>query len=149
MKERFLLKLVILSFAISCNPSSIKTSQEKLDSCEEIKYGLIWSIDINNAEWRNNYMNYINSCINDTSMVKLLARLDGEYGNYTFFIYGMMNSKTIDHLENIYNNYPIGFYSPGCEENEYGLVYNEELKRYLQKNEGLNFDSIIENEFSK
>jgi len=149
MKNYFLFIPFACLVSIGCNKNSTPITKENISTCDQTKYGLIWNIDLNNAEWRNNYLNYITSCVTDTGMIKQLAKFDGEYGNYTFFIYGMMGSSTLDHLENIYENHPIGFYSPGCDENEYGLLYNEEMKRYLKKNEGLDFDSIVEYEFSE
>jgi hypothetical protein len=142
--------LFFVALMMSCNTqhsTSIPTSA--LNPCEQIKYHLIWNMDLNNPQWKMEYLDYVSYCMEDSATAIQLAKLEGESGNYHFIVYGLMTSDGMEHFENIYKTYPIGFHCPGCDANKYGEIYNRELKKYLKANEGLDFDSIVKGEFEE
>src|SRR5687767_1289072 len=136
-----IIPLLFLLFSCGSSPGQV----EELSHCDQTKYYLLWHLDVWNPQWKMQYFDYIVNCERDTTLLKKLAWLDADNGNYTFIIYGLIGD--MQPFENIYKKYPIGFHTAGCDPPEMGEFYNNEVKKLLKLNEGLDYDSIIKAEF--
>jgi len=134
--------IFLLSLILTCG---VKNKKSEPTSCEQTQYSLIHPHQKSYTIWKISYMDYISTCAEDSNLVKQMARMDAKNSDYTFIVYGMMAS--MEPYERIYEKYPIGFHSAGCDANEMGEIYNRELKRLLKENEDLDYDLIMDEEF--
>jgi len=143
------MRIAIFFFLLSLTSCSVTTPEytEEDDKCTQLGYNVVSSNFEEYAEWRENYMEYISTCLEDTTVAILLAQRDADLGDYTFIIYGLVVS--IEPFQEIFQKYPIGFHSPGCESTPAGQAYNKELKKLLLENEGIDYDKVMDETFDE
>jgi hypothetical protein len=134
----------VIFMLISCGSSNQKI--DEVDYCTYQKDFLLWHMDVSDPQWKMSYFDYISNCEKDTATLSKLARMDANEGNYTFIVYGLI--ADMGPYENMYAKYPIGFHTAGCDSPVMGEFYNNEVKKWLKHNEGLDYDALINEELS-
>jgi hypothetical protein len=146
MKPIYWIILLVVLFT-NCNSHKESKTKSELDECEQLGYSLFTYKYSSYTDWKMAYLDHITFCLEDSDKVIQLAKMDAIKGDYTIFIYGLMDQT--EPYETIYEKYPISFHCPGCVSSNMGEIYNSEMKKYLKQNEGLDYDSIYQAEMKK